>query len=127
MVQMEETLRKEQGEGREVKRKHEGIFSYLERLQEAYQVLEAEREALVLSNTMIDGEKKDLEGKISGLETQRAAADKQVEELKARVAEPEAQNSSLEVLFKEENEQKMDITPLREHTLMLKIKYIKFS
>ena len=33
---------------------------------------------LVLSNTIIDGEKRDLEGNISGLETQRAATDKQV-------------------------------------------------
>ena len=87
-----------------MKRKHDATLSYLERLQEAYQVLEAENEALVLSNTIIDGEKKDLEGKISRLDTQRAATDKQVEELKAQVAELEAQNSSLEIHFKEANE-----------------------
>ena len=51
-------------------------------------------------------------GHISGLDTQRAATDKQVEELKAQVAELEAQNSYLETLFKVANEQKMDITPL---------------
>ena len=55
MAQMKETLRKEQGEGREVKRNHEAMLSYLERLHEAYQILEAEREALVLSNTIING------------------------------------------------------------------------
>ena len=110
-----------------MKRKHEATLSYLERLQEAYQVLEAEREALVLSNTMIDGEKKDLEGKISGLETQRAAADKQVEELKARVEELEAQNNYLEVLFKETNERKIDITPLQEHALLLSRKIYQFQ
>ena len=51
---MKEALIKERGEGREVKRNHDATLSDLERLQEAYQVLEEEREALVLSNTMID-------------------------------------------------------------------------
>ena len=32
----------------------------------------------------------------------------------------EAQNSSLEVLLKESNEQRMDISPLREHSLLLR-------
>ena len=60
MAQMKETLRKEHGESREVKQKHDATLSYLERLQEAYQVLEAKKEALVLPNTIVDGEKKDL-------------------------------------------------------------------
>ena len=80
-----------------MKRKHEATLSEFERLQEAYQVLESEKEALVLSNIIIDREKKDLEGKISGLEAQRAVVDKKTEELKDRVAELEAQNSSLEI------------------------------
>ena len=63
MEQMKETLRKEQGEGRETKRKYDVTLSNLERLKEAYKILEAERDALVLSNTIISGENKDLEGK----------------------------------------------------------------
>ena len=77
---------------------------------------------MVLSNTIISGEKKDLEGKISELETKRATADTEVEDLRARVAKLEAQNSSLETLYKEANEQKMDITPLREHAFLLRRK-----
>ena len=34
----------------------------------------------------------------------------------------EAQNSPLEVLLKEVNEQKPDIVPLREHALLLRVK-----
>ena len=95
-----------------MKRKHEATLSYLERLQEAYQILEEGKEALALSNTIIDGEKKDLESNIAGLETQTILANKEVEDLKAPVTKLEAQNSSLEVLFKAGNEKKMDITPL---------------
>ena len=105
-----------------MKRKHDATLSYLERLQEAYQGLEEEKEALVLFNTIINGEKKDLEGEISRLETQKAAADKQVEELKARIAELDAQNSSLEIHLKTKNERKIYITPLQEHALLLRRK-----
>ena len=41
-----------------MKRKHEATLLECERIQEAYDVLELEKEALVLSNTIIDGEKK---------------------------------------------------------------------
>ena len=41
--------------------------------------MKAERDALVLSNTIISGEKKDLEGKFSELETQRDTVDTQAE------------------------------------------------
>ena len=47
-----------------MKRKHEATLLEFERLQEAYQVLESEKEALVLSRTIIDGENKDLEDKV---------------------------------------------------------------
>ena len=36
IAQMKETLRKEQGEGQEAKRKYDAILSNLERLQEAH-------------------------------------------------------------------------------------------
>ena len=42
-----------------------------------------------MSNTIMDGEKKDLESNIAGLETQTILANKEVEDLKARVAELE--------------------------------------
>ena len=77
MAQMKDTLRKEQGEGREAKRKYDATLSDLERLQEAYQVLEVERDPLVLPNNIISWEKKYLQGNIAGPETQRASADKE--------------------------------------------------
>ena len=39
MVRVKDTLMKERGEGREIKRKHEATLSYFARLQESYQVL----------------------------------------------------------------------------------------
>ena len=53
------------------------------------------------------------------MEGQKSTADQQTEQYNIRIMELEAQNSSLEVLLKESNEQKMDITPLREHSLLL--------
>ena len=46
--------------------------------------------------------------------------DTQAEEIRSRVVELEAQNDSLETLLKAENEKKMDITPLKEHSLLLR-------
>ena len=54
------------------------------------------------------------------MELQRSTTDNQAEESKVQVAELEAQNSSLEVPLKASNEWKMDIAPLREHTLLLR-------
>ena len=79
MVRVKDTLMKERGEGQEMKRKHEATLSEFERLQEAYQVLESKKEALVLSSTIIDGEKKDLDDKVSELEAQKVVAGKQAE------------------------------------------------
>ena len=44
----------------------------------------------MFSSTIAEGEKKDLESKISKLEVQKDANDKQAEELKAQVVELEA-------------------------------------
>ena len=73
-----------------MKRKDEATLSEFKILQEAYQVLESEKEALVLSNTITEGEKKDLENKISELDAQKVATDRQAEEINARVVEMEA-------------------------------------
>ena len=58
MSQMKETLRKERGEGQELKRKHDDTLSEFEKLREAYQMLKLEKDALTLSAANIEGEKK---------------------------------------------------------------------
>ena len=75
---------------------------------------------MLLSSTIIDGEKKDLEDKISYLEAKKGVDDKKAKELKAQVEELEAQNNSLETWLKEENERQVDITPLREHAFQMR-------
>ena len=95
---------KEIGEGREMNKKHEATLSEFERLQKACQALELEKEALVLSNAITKGEKKDLENKISELETQKDAIDRQSEELNSWVAKLEALNNSFEIQLKTTNE-----------------------
>ena len=64
----------------------------------------------MLSNTIAKGENKDFENKILELEVQKAATNRQVEELNARVVEMEAQNNSLEIQLKEANERHISIT-----------------
>ena len=82
MEQMKETLRKEERVGRETKRKYDSTLSDLENLQQDYQILEVEKDALKLSHTILDGEKKDLESKMAEMGIQRSATDKQAEESK---------------------------------------------
>ena len=67
MSQVKETLRKERGEGKSLKRKYDDSLTELERLNEAYQILHVEKYALVLSATITEGEKKDLEDKVEYL------------------------------------------------------------
>ena len=76
MVRVKDNLMKERREGQEMKRKDEATLSKFKRLQEAYQILESENEALVLSNTIIYGENKDLENKILELVAQKAVTDR---------------------------------------------------
>ena len=64
MTQLKESLRKEERLGREIKRKSDTTLSDLEKLQQDYQILEAEKDALEFSNTILGGEKKDLERKM---------------------------------------------------------------
>ena len=82
--QMKETLKKERGEGQILKRKHEDILSELEKLREACQILQSDKDALVLSVNIIEGEKKDLEKQIVEVEQKGDAAIKRVEELEAQ-------------------------------------------
>ena len=56
------------------------------------------------------------------MEAQRSAADQRAEQYEAQVVGLEAQKSSLEVLLKTTNEQRIDITPLTKRALFLKNK-----
>ena len=49
MSQMKETLRKERGEGEILKRKHNDTLTELERLKEAYQILQPDKDAYLIS------------------------------------------------------------------------------
>ena len=101
---MKNTLVKQRGEGGELKRKHEATLSKFEKLQKAFTYLEWEKDALVISVTITEGEKKDLESKILELETQRSTINRQIEELRTRVEELEEQNRILENQLKAANE-----------------------
>ena len=78
-----------------------------------YQALDSEKEALELSTTIMEGEKKNVENNISELEAHKYAPSRQEEELRAWVGELEARNNSLEIQLKVANEWQLDITPFR--------------
>ena len=80
MSQVEETLRKERGEGRILKRKHDDTLIELERLKEAYQILQSDKDALILLANITEGEKRDLEGKVLELEKQIDTTDKRIKD-----------------------------------------------
>ena len=84
MIKMKDSLVKERGEGRELKRKHEATIYKFERLQKAYKVLEGETDSLELLVTIMEGVKKDLEDKVSELEAQKSAVNKQEKEMRTR-------------------------------------------
>ena len=81
VVQMKETLNKERGEGQILKRKHKDILSEIENSREACQILQYEKDALVLSVNIIEGEKKDIEKQVIEAKQKGDAASKRVEEL----------------------------------------------
>ena len=72
-------MKKERGEGQILKRKHEDILSELEKLREACQILQYEKDSLVLSINIIEGEKKDLEKQVEEVEHKGDATNKRVE------------------------------------------------
>ena len=82
--QMKETLRKERGEGQELKRKYDDTLSDLEKLKGAYHISELDKTALTLSIAITEGEKRDLEDKVSELEKQKVAASKRTEEMESQ-------------------------------------------
>ena len=56
MSQMKETLRKERGEGQELKRKHDDTFLEFEILKKAHQFMESDKDALILLDAISKGE-----------------------------------------------------------------------
>ena len=95
-------------------------LSEIERFQKAYQVLELEKDALEVSVTIMEGEKKDFEDKILELEAQKSAVNRQAGELRTRVdQELEAQNRELEIQLKIANERHLDITSFCDQACMI--------
>ena len=72
------------------------------------------------SNEELSKEKGSLENKVVELEMQKTTAEGKAKHYETQVAALEAPKASLEVLLKVANEQRMDIEPLRKHSLMLK-------
>ena len=122
MAEMKVVLKKEERSCRESKRKYEDTLSDYEKLQQDYQILGEEWDTLKQSNMNLIKEKGELENKIAGLETQNSTAEHKKWHYEAQVVELEAQKSSLEVLLKVANEQRIDIWPLTKHALMLRSK-----
>ena len=60
-----------------------------------------------------------LESKIIEMEGKKYASNQQAEEYGARITEIEASKNSLEVLLKEANDQRTNITPLTKNSLLL--------
>ena len=52
MSQVKETLRKERGEAKILKIKYDDTLTELERLKEAYQILQLDKDALILSDAI---------------------------------------------------------------------------
>ena len=109
---MEETLNKERGECQNLKRKHADILSEIEKSKEACQILQSDKDALILSINIIEGEKKYPEKQVEEAEKKGDATNKRIEEL-------EAQNLLLEEQLQEAKEKHMDITPFWNLASML--------
>ena len=84
VVQMKETLKKERGKGQSLKRKHEDILSEIEKSKEACQTLQSDKDSLILSISIMEGEKKDLEKQVVEVEKKGDVASKRIEELEAQ-------------------------------------------
>ena len=110
--QMKETLKKERGEGKRLKRKHEDSLSELDKLREAFQIFQSNKDSLVLSINIIELEKKDLEKQVAEIEEKGDAVNKMVEEL-------ESQNNFLKEKLQATKEKQIDITPFRNQASVL--------
>ena len=84
LSQIKETLSMERGEGQNLKRKHADILSEIEKSKEACQILQYDKDSLILSANSIEGEKKDLEKQVEEAEKKGDATNKRIEELEAQ-------------------------------------------
>ena len=103
---MKETLKRERDESQSLKRNYEYVLSDIEESKEEFQTLQSDKDSLVLSVNIIEGEKKDLEKQIIEAGKKGDMANKRIEELKA-------QNLSLKEQLQVAEEKQMEITPFR--------------
>ena len=61
IAQMKETLKRERDEGQSIKIKYKYMLSTIEESKEECQILQSDKDPLVLSVNIIEGEKKDVE------------------------------------------------------------------
>ena len=61
IAQLKETLKRERDESQSLKRNYEYVLSDIEESKEEFQTLQSDKDSLVLSLNIIEGEKKDLE------------------------------------------------------------------
>ena len=92
------------------------------KLQQRYQVLEAERDNMRLSSEELNKEKGKLEDKVIELEVQRTTAEGRSKMYETQIVALEDQKNSLEVSLKIAMEQEGDIEPLKMHALTLRNK-----
>ena len=104
IAQMKETLKRERDEGQVLKRKYKDMLSTIEESKSECQTLQCDKEALVLSMNIIEGEKKDLEKKVMEALQKGDIENKRKEEL-------ESQNLLLKEKLQVAKEKQMDITP----------------
>ena len=103
---MKETLKRERHESQILKRKYEDMLSEIGESKVEFKTLLSDKDALVLSASIIEGEKKYLEKQIIEAGKKGDMANKRIEELKA-------QNLSLKEQLQVVEEKQMVITPFR--------------
>ena len=92
------------------------------KLQQRYQVLEAERDNLRLSFEELNNKKGKLEDKVTKLEVKRTTMEGKSKLYETQIVALEDQKNSLEVSLKTTMEQEADVEPLKKHDLTLRNK-----
>ena len=105
-----------------IEKESKAILAYFGRLQQSHHILEEERDNLNLSIEEFNKEKRNLEDKVAKLEMQKTNPEGKAKLYETRVVALENQKTSLEVSLKEAMEQKIDIEPLKNHSLTLRSK-----
>ena len=105
-----------------IERESKATLGECEKLQERHQFLEAERDSLKSSIEELTREKGILENNVAELELQKIIAEGKSKLYETQVVALENQKDSLEVSLKVAMEQKIDINPLKKHSLALRSK-----